>query len=1630
MSRTSIYAGHSFHRWLQTTTGRRFVQTLVVLLTVQGWPLQELSRSYRWQFPVPVSLAWLRPVVTTLTQWIGQHDAEAHGSAARIFTIAPSCANPGDAVVITGNGFGAHNVRIFVGGQETGHGVITGGIPAQVVSATGNRATFIVPATATPGVNIVWAVNPGNHAGSIAFRVKQAEICGNQTDEDCDGQINDVDVCQPVNHPPVSNAGPDQTHTVGTTVQLDGTQSSDPDGQLLTFAWTLVSKPTSSTATLTDPTSPAPTFTIDVAGDYIAQLTVSDGLLSSTDTVTISTSNSAPIADAGNDTGGQVGTTITLDGSGSSDSDGNALTYQWTLVSKPATSSATLTDPTSVTPSFAIDVFGDYVVQLIVNDGTVNSAADTVTISTLNSPPVAHAGADQSTHVNETVTLDGTGSSDVDGNSLTYRWSLVSKPADSTASLTNATTPTPSLLIDRAGNYVVQLIVNDGIASSPVDTVTISTLNSKPVAHAGADQSGTVGTVIHLDGSSSFDVDGDPLTYQWSLTSRPATSTATLQHPTTVNPQFTLDKPGTYVVQLIVNDGTVDSDPVTVTITTLNSKPVAQAGGDQSHQVGTIVTLNGTASSDVDGDTLTFLWSLTSKPTGSTATLSDPSAVQPTFVIDKPGNYTAQLIVNDGTINSDPATVTISTVNSKPIAHPGPDQHGVVGATITLNGNGSSDVDGDPLTYQWSLTSKPATSTATLQNATSASASFVLDKAGAYTAQLIVNDGTVNSEPVTVTITTLNSKPVADAGTDQEKLVGQTVQLNGAGSSDVDGNALTYFWSLTAKPENSIAALSNDSSVNPTFVPDLPGIYVVQLIVNDGQLDSDPDTVIITVTQPDTTPPPPANLGNITVSPITNGQVTITGSANSVEGGATVTLTNLRTNQSVTATASATGSFTAQLAVQNGDGIRLIVTDSAGNASQPATLTVEPPLPPDPATVAPPVDRTVATTVADSTAFLYTGPNPIQTGVAPGTIEAKRAAVIRGKVLKKDNTPLSGVTITVLNHPELGQTLSRADGLFDMAVNGGGLLTVNYSKPGYLPAQRQIDAPWQDYAFLPDVVLIQPDPQVTTIDLTSSTPIQVAAGSSVTDSSGTRQAVVMIPQGTTATMVMPNGTTQPLTSLNLRLTEYTVNTNGPQTMPGPLPPTSAYTYAVGITADEALAAGAYEVRLNQSVPVYVDNFLSFPAGENIPLGAYDQRQAAWIPSPNGRVITVLSINGGIAQIDSNGDNVADDAATLTVLGITPAEQQQLAQRYGSGRSLWRLALTYFTTWDANWPGGPPADAVAPNGRDLNDASLGNDGAAFLDDASTGDGTGIAYQNQSLGRTLDLVGVPTRLHYQSDRTRGRAGMYTISIPISGATVPASTREIRTTVTVAGQRVTQSFPPQPNLLLPFTWNGLDAYGRLVQGAKPIEVTIEFVYPVVYQRAGSLVQAFGQLSGVPVSNGSSRSEAEIIAGRTWSGTIGRWDAREAGMGGWSLDIQHAYDPIERTLYKGDGSQRSSDETSSGNLAQGLTTAAGGGSNFVIGTTGVPATTVGFDGPQGLATGPDGSLYITDWPRNRIVRVTANGLATVLVSATTPIAGGLRHGQELSYRLRARKKRIVPIAMKLTGFDIERLKLIVGDL
>jgi hypothetical protein len=110
-----------------------------------------------------------------------------------------------------------------------------------------------------------------------------------------------------------------------------------------------------------------------------------------------------------------------------------------------------------------------------------------------------------------------------------------------------------------------------------------------------------------------------------------------------------------------------------------------------------------------------------------------------------------------------------------------------------------------------------------------------------------VNDGTVDSASDNAMISTINVAPVADAGPDQGgKLPGDVVTLNGSGSSDANGDPLTYSWTLLTKPALSLAVLLDPTSVSPTFILDLPGDYVVELIVNDGSEGSLPDSVTIT----------------------------------------------------------------------------------------------------------------------------------------------------------------------------------------------------------------------------------------------------------------------------------------------------------------------------------------------------------------------------------------------------------------------------------------------------------------------------------------------------------------------------------------------------------------------------------------------------------------------------------------------------------------------------------------------------------------------------------------------------------------------------------------------------------------
>ena len=721
-----------------------------------------------------------------------------------------------------------------------------------------------------------------------------------------------------------------------------------------------------------------------------------------------------------------------------------------------------------------------------------------------------------------------------------------------------------------------------------------------------------------------------------------------------------------------------------------------------------------------------------------------------------------------------------------------------------------------------------------------------------------------------------------------------------------------------------------------------------------------------------------------------------------------------------------TGAFSRRVALALGSNtITVVATDVLGHSSTESRGVTRnptgPQLPPDPSLVAPALDPTGVTTFVDQTAFLYTGPSPIQTGVASGTITPVRSSVMRGRVLMRDGSPLPGATITIVGHPEFGQTLSRTDGMYDMAVNGGGLMTVNAAKTGFLPGQRTVDVRWRDYAVVDSMALVGIDPEVTAVDFAS--PIEVAQGGSVTDASGTRRATMMFEQGTTATMTLPNGTTQPLSTIHVRATEYSVGPNGPTAMPAALPPTSAYTYCVELSADEAIAAGATGVQFSKAVPFYVENFLGFPVGIHVPLGFYDRQRAAWASSPDGRVIKIVGVTSGVADVDATGDGVAESTASLDSLGLDTTERTQLATSYAVGQSLMRVETNHFSTADLNFY---ETNGQAPNGANAGpeDQPVPNPNCIH--------GSVIECDNQVLGEDIPLVGVPFSLHYRSYRAPGYTVARRIKVPLVGAIVPPGLVRINLIVDLAGRTFSYHFTPSANLSYVFEWDGKDAYGRELLGRQTAKLRIQNVYSGFYLAGPPVLASFG----IPCAGAGCNSPLSV-AGRTdfpitrteYVG-VGNVSMEAASLGGWSVDPHHVYDPAgQGTTYYGDGSRRLGGRINPTIVSLGIS----GGANFRIGPDGSiyvlrseanfqdkklrrifpdgtstvlinanfgyggdggPATAAGFNEPNDFDLAPDGSIYVADTDNGRLRRIGTDGIVTTVAGGNGFSCAGATSG------------------------------------
>jgi LmbE family N-acetylglucosaminyl deacetylase len=343
------------------------------------------------------------------------------------------------------------------------------------------------------------------------------------------------------NSPPVANAGPDQSVSTGSSVTLDGSGSSDPNGDPLTYQWTQTG---GTPVTLSSATAQKPTFTAPAAATTLVfSLVVNDGTLNSpADTVSItvgSVANSPPVANAGPDRSVSTGSSVTLDGSGSSDPNGDPLTYQWTQTGgTPVTlSSATAQKPTFTAPAAATTL----VFSLVVNDGTLNSPADTVSISVVGqsgcpcsiwapsaTPQVAaepdstayelgvRFQSDVAGYISGIRFYKGTGNT---GTHLGHLWTSTGTQLAS-ATFTNETATgwqqvnfaTP-VAIAANTTYVASFFAPAGHFA--LDRPYFTAARDNPPLHALADGAGGGGNGVYRDGSSGFPTDSVGSSNYW-----------------------------------------------------------------------------------------------------------------------------------------------------------------------------------------------------------------------------------------------------------------------------------------------------------------------------------------------------------------------------------------------------------------------------------------------------------------------------------------------------------------------------------------------------------------------------------------------------------------------------------------------------------------------------------------------------------------------------------------------------------------------------------------------------------------------------------------------------------------------------------------------------------------------------------------------------------------------------------------------------------------------------------------------------------------------------------------------------------------------------------------------------------
>ncbi|MDM8547973.1 PKD domain-containing protein [Candidatus Venteria ishoeyi] len=490
---------------------------------------------------------------------------------------------------------------------------------------------------------------------------------------------------------------------------------------------------------------------------------------------------------------------VVFDASPSTDANGRVLNYAWNFGDGESATGVRVIHPYQQP--------GSYQYQLNIQDdsGRIASRSQQSFPLLLNQPPIAQAGSNLVGAPGQDLLFDASASSDADGVIKNYFWDF-DDGQRANGLLVKHRYP-------QAGLYTVRLRVEDD-SSSPCnfDQASLEVwVNAPPVVNAGDNQHVAIDEVVALDGSNSFDSDGEISAYQWDF------GDGTQQSGQQVEHQY--GKPGVYSVRLTVTDNadvtnSQTQDKLTVVV---NDPPQPHASVDaEIAATQQVLLFDGKQSTDSDGKISTWLWDFGDGQSGQGEQVKHAYA--------EPGTYVITLAVEDdsGTANKRTDTSFQVVINEPPVAKAGEDQH-LTASQILFDGSASSDGDGKLIAWDWDFGDG--------QRGNGEKTQHVYAAPGTYNVVLTVTDdsGTSSKSRSDNLNVLINAKPIADAGVEHLIKPGESVRFDGRGSFDPDGEVQSWDWDFA---DYSEASTANGAEVSHTF--DKPGLYRVQLKVTDN----------------------------------------------------------------------------------------------------------------------------------------------------------------------------------------------------------------------------------------------------------------------------------------------------------------------------------------------------------------------------------------------------------------------------------------------------------------------------------------------------------------------------------------------------------------------------------------------------------------------------------------------------------------------------------------------------------------------------------------------------------------------------------------------------------------------------